>query len=244
MQLSFGAGFIFGVRTDVANSTPVPLGVLQDTSIEFSGDFKALYGGQKLPVAFARGKEKIAGKSKFARINARLFNDLYFGQTMNAGQTLTAIGEAANVPGSIAYTITAANAANFQTDLGVFYAATGLPFSKVAAAPTAGQYSVSAVGVYTFAVADASAAVQLCYTYTATGGQTITISNQNMGAIPTWKGIFTTAYSGKTFTLSLNYCATQKLNFATKQDDWTIPEMDWEGGADIFGIAGYMSLAE
>jgi hypothetical protein len=244
MQLSFGAGFIFGVRTDVANSTPVPLGVLQDTSIEFSGDFKPLYGSQKLPVAFARGKEKIVGKSKFARINGRLFNDLYFGQTMATGQVLSAIGEAQTVPATVTYTVTAANAATFQTDLGVFYAATGLPFVKVASGPAAGQYSVSAVGVYTFAVGDASAAVLLCYTYTAATGQTITIANQNMGTIPTFKGVFTTSFNGKVFTVTLNYCAASKLNFATKNDDWTIPEIDWEAGADIFGNAGTMALSE
>ena len=41
MQLSFGAGFCFGVRTDIANATPVALGIMQDISIAISGDFMA-----------------------------------------------------------------------------------------------------------------------------------------------------------------------------------------------------------
>jgi hypothetical protein len=244
MQLSFGSGFAFGVRTDVANSTPVPLGIMQDISIGFSGDLKPLYGNGQFAAAFGRGKVKIEGKAKMARLNGRLFNDLFFGQGMSTGQVLTALGEAGSVPAITTYTVTAANGATFQNDQGVFYAATGLPFTKVASAPAAGQYMVSPVGVYTFAAADASAAVLLSYTYTATTGQTITISQQAMGSVPLFQGLFTTNYQGKTLTLKLNTCASSKLNFATKQDDWTIPELDFEAGADVAGNVGTLSLSE
>ncbi len=244
MQLSFGAGFCYGIRTDVANSTPVPLGVMQDISIQFTGDMKPLYGNQQWPVAFARGKLKLEAKAKLARINGRLFNDLFFGSTMTTGQILTALGELATVPSAVAYTVTAANGATFALDLGVYYAATGMPFTKVAAAPTIGQYSVSAAGVYTFAAADASAAVALAYTYTATSGQTITLNQQSMGAIPVFKGVFTTSYQGKVMTLTLNNCASAKLGFATKQDDWTIPELDFEACADASGAVGTLAMSE
>ena len=244
MQLSFGAGFAYGIRTDVANSTPVPLGIMQDIGLNFSGDLKPLYGSQQFAVAFARGKIKIEGKAKLARLNGRLFNDMFFGQTMATGQILTALGETASVPASTAYTITAANAATFGTDLGVIYASTGLPFTKVASAPTLGQYSVSNAGVYTFAAADASAAVALAYTYTATTGQTITLTQQSMGVVPLFKGVFTTLFQGKTMALTLNSCAASKLSFATKQDDWTIPELDFEAGADVAGNVGSVAFSE
>ena len=245
MQLSFGSGFTFGTRTDVANSTPVPLGIMQDISIAFSGDLKPLYGGQQFPVAFARGKMKIEGKAKLARLNGRLFNDLFFGQAMSTGQVLTALGEAGSVPAITTYTVTATNGATFQNDLGVFYAATGLPVTKVASAPTLGQYSVNnTTGVYTFATADASAAVLLSYTYTATTGQTITITQASMGVVPSFQSLFTTSFGGKTLTLKLNACSSSKLNFATKQDDWTIPEVDFEAGADVTGTVGTLSLSE
>jgi len=244
MQLSFGAGFAFGIRTDVANSTPVPLGIMQDISLTFSGDLKPLYGGNQFAVAFARGKIKIEGKAKLARFNGRLFNDTFFGQTMATGQVLTALGEAQTVPAATTYTITAANAATFQTDLGVFYANTNLPLTKVAATPAQGQYAVSAAGVYTFAATDANAPVLLAYTYTATTGQTITLVQTAMGAVPTMKGVFTTTFSGKTMTLTLNNCASEKMAFATKQDDWTIPELDFLAGADLFGNIGTLALSE
>ena len=244
MQLSFGAGFCFGVRTDIANATPVALGIMQDIGISISGDLKPLYGGRQFAEAFARGKIKIEGKAKLARINGRLFNDLFWGQTMTTGQVLSAIGEAGTVPATTSYIVTAANGANFLTDLGVFYTNTQVPFSKVASAPAVGQYSVSAAGVYTFAAADASVPVQLCYTYSATTGQTITLSQTTMGQVPLFKGVFTTQFAGKTLTMTLNNCASSKLNFATKQDDWTIPELDFEAGSDLFGNVGTVALSE
>ena len=244
MQLSFGSGYAFGIRTDVANSSPVPLGIMQDIALDFSGDLKALYGEKEFAMAFARGKMKISGKAKMARFNGRLFNDLFVGQSMATGQLLTALGEAATIPATVSYIVTAANAATFQTDLGVVYAATGLPFTKVASAPAIGQYSGPVAGVYTFAVADASTAVAISYTYTATTGQTITLTQQTMGIIPTFKGILTTAFQGKVLTMTLNNCAAAKLNFGTKQDDWTIPELDFEAGADILGAIGSLTFSE
>jgi CTP:molybdopterin cytidylyltransferase MocA len=110
----------------------------------------------------ARGKCKIAGKAKFAQIVGKHVNDLFFGQTMNTGQKLTALDEPQNVPGVAAYTITVTNSAQFVDDWGVRYSVTGLPLAKVSSAPVQGQYSVSA-GVYTFASADASAAVLISY---------------------------------------------------------------------------------
>lgn len=244
MQLSFGSGYAFGVRTDVAIATPVPLGIMQDIALDFSGDLKPLYGEKEFAYAFARGKVKIEGKAKMARFNGRLFNDLFFGQTMTTGQVLSALGETAAVPAITPWTVTVANAATFQTDLGVVYAATGLPFTKVASGPTIGQYAVSAVGVYTFSTTDASAAIAISYTYTATTGQTITLTQQTMGATPLFKGVFTTAFQGKVLTLTLNNCAAAKLTFGTKQDDWTIPELDFQAGADILGNIGTLTLSE
>ena len=168
---SFGSGAVFGLRTDIANQSPVALGTLQDIQVDFSGDLKELYGGNQFAVAVARGKTKIEGKAKFAQLNGAAFNALYFGQTSAATQTLTSLAEAGTLPASTAYAVTCANSTTWTTDLGVSYAVTGVPFTRVAAAPTVGQYSVSA-GVYTFAAADASMAVLLNYVYTSsTGGR-------------------------------------------------------------------------
>ena len=54
---------------------------------------------------------------------------------------------------------------NWAQDDGVTYA-NGTALTKVAMSPTAGQYSVSSTGVYTFAAADTTAAVLISYSYT------------------------------------------------------------------------------
>jgi hypothetical protein len=158
---------------------------------------------------------------------------------------LTSLNELGTVPAVSTYTLTAANGATFVADLGVAYQATGNLLTKVASAPTVGQYSVSNAGVYTFAAADASAAVALNYDYTAAAsGTTITLSQQSMGSTPYFQAEFTTGFNGKFLTVKLYRCATSKLAIATKQDDWTIPEFDFEAAANSSGILGILSLSE
>jgi hypothetical protein len=243
-QYSFGSGTLVGVRTDVANATPSQFGVLQDIQIDFDATMKPLMGQNQFPVAVARSDMKVTGKIKSAKIVASVYNDLFFGQNAVTGAILQAVNEAGAVPGSVSYTVTVANAANFLTDLGVFYANTGLPFKKVASAPTAGQYSVSA-GVYTFAAADANAAVLLSYTYSATTGATkITIANQLQGAAPTFQMNLAETYNSKVLNFQLNQCIASKLSFPLKNSDWTINDIEFQAFADAAGIVGYMTTSE
>jgi hypothetical protein len=82
--------------------------------------------------------------------------------TYNAGYQVTA--EVASVPASTPYEILAqAPYGDWASDAGVAYA-NGTPLTAVGATPSAGQYSV-AEGTYTFAAADAGAAVALTYGY-------------------------------------------------------------------------------
>ena len=97
------------------------------------------------------------------------------------------------------YTVTVANAATYNDDLGVVYAATGKRFNRVTTPSAAGQYSVNfATGVYTFAAADANAALLISYTYNVTtSGNKLTLTNQLMGTTPTFKATFYTTYTGE-----------------------------------------------
>ena len=98
MQYGFGSGVLTALRNDIAGQTPVRFGVLQDVSVDFSADTKELYGQTQYPVDVARGKVKIAGKAKFAQINTKLFNSLYFGQSTSTGSVLFAYNETATIP--------------------------------------------------------------------------------------------------------------------------------------------------
>lgn len=243
-QFAFGGGALYAVRTDVANATPTKFGALQDVQLDFSGDLKELYGQGQFALALARGKAKIEGKAKFAQINGAIFNNLFFGQVLSTGQSLVAQSEPALVPGSAPYQVTAANGATFALDLGVFYAQTGAPLTKVASTPTQGQYAVAAGGTYSFAAADEGAALLLNYEYTAATGTRIALGNPLMGLTPTFQATFSEQYAGKQLTLQLNACVASKLSFPTKQDDWSISELDFQAQADAAGNVGFLSLSE
>jgi len=158
-QYNFGAGTLFLVRTDIATPTPIRVGTLQDVSVDMSFDVKELYGAYQAPVAVARGKQKITGKAKFAKLNARQINDAFFGQTLATGEQVQVVDEGGPngtvIPAS-PYQITVVNgsamsAANPGVDLGVFNAGTGVQMTRVSSAPVAGQYSCDmTTGKYTF----------------------------------------------------------------------------------------------
>jgi hypothetical protein len=239
----FGAGSLWGTAlTDafgnaIANPTPVLFGVLQDVSIDISGDIKELYGQNQFAEAVGRGKVKIAGKAKIGRMNGRLLNDLFFGQTMSAGILADVYDTTgAAIPSTpFQITPTVPGSGTWAADLGVRNAA-GNPMTRVASAPATGQYSVAA-GVYTFAAADTGLTVFISYQYTATStsAQKSTVNNVAMGYAPSFRADFMNAYSGKQTTLTLFSAISTKLTFATKQDDFLIPEFDFSGFANSAG---------
>ncbi|HZT90208.1 MAG TPA: hypothetical protein VFA12_19735 [Stellaceae bacterium] len=257
MQLSFGAGALWGERVDATGSGigPRQFGVLQDIQIDFDWTTKELYGQYQFPQAIARGQCKITGKAKFARILGLLYSDLFWGITAATGQFAVAEYEAQNVPATTPYTVTVANASSYNDDLGVYYATSGKAFNRVTTPASAGQYSVNfATGVYTFSAADASAALLISYTYNVTtAGSKITLTNQLLGTTPTFKATFYQPISpygiggsaqNAPLALRLNACTASKFSLPTKLDDWTIQEFDFQAFADASGTLGYLSTVE
>ena len=316
MMHNFGSGLLFGTRTDIAAQTPQLFGVLQDVSVEFSASAKQLFGQNQYPVLVARGQAKIACKAKVGAISANLFNALFFGGAVVAGQNALASSEAGVVPtqvsintsalsaagsttltfaatagvsvgmsvtgtnipaGTIATGVTTttvtisqqvavggvasgativfgqglavANAATYLKDEGVFYAATAAPLTLVTSAPAQGQYMVGSNGVYNFNNADAGAALLINYLYTvAATGQKVTLTNPQVGTNPVFScQLYTSATtpSGqKRALLNLHACVASKLALATKIEDFTIPELDFEAFADSAGIVFDWSFNE
>jgi hypothetical protein len=197
-------------------------------------------------VAIARGQGKITGKAKFAQILGLLYSDIFFGVTPATGQFAVSQLEAATVPATTPYTVIPANAASYNDDLGISYAATGKRFNRVSTPSTAGQYSVNfATGAYIFSSADAGAAILISYTYNvATSGNRLTLANQPMGITPTFKATFYSTDNGSGTALRLNACTANKLSLPTKLDTWTISELDFMAFADASGTIGYLSTVE
>ena len=254
MQLAFGAGALWGNRTDVTGSGigPDQFGILQDVQIDWDWTTKELWGQFQFPVDIARGQGKIAGKAKFARIFGAIYGDLFFGQTPATGQVTVAENEAATVPSGSPYSVTVANAANYVDDLGVYYASgasAGNKFIRVTTPSAADQYSVNlATGIYTFAAADAGAALLISYLYNGSSGKKLVLTNQLIGFTPTFKATF---YTTKTtqglpagLALVLNACTATKLSLPTKIDDYEIQEFDFSAFADPTGAIGTLSVNE
>jgi hypothetical protein len=230
-QYVFGTGQLFA--TPVGGGAPLRFGALQDVSVDFNGDIKQLFGQYQYALDTARGKTKIEWKASTGNIDVEAFNQLFFGETVDAGnQLLQVINEAATIPAT-PFEVTVAHAADFVMDLGVYSATTGLPLQQVASAPTTGQYSVSAAGVYTFAAADTTLPMLFNYLWEdAAAGGSIDLSNQLMGTTPKFQLVLSQVYDAKTFTLLLYSNVAEKLSLPLKQDDYLIAEMSGQAMAD------------
>lgn len=246
-HISFGSGLLVARAVDnqgVVTGTPTKFGTLQDASVDFTASAKELFGQYNYPVAVARGTSKIMGKCKFASLDMRVYNELFFANTLTLGkQRMIAIDEASTVP-TTPFQITVANSATFKKDYGVRNTLTGVPLIRVASAPTTGQYSVvEATGIYTFAAADTTVAVLITYEYepVAAAGEIITISQTMLGVAPRFQISLATLYDGNMFTLALNACVSTKWAFGTKLEDFNIPDFEFAAFADNGGIVGTMS---
>lgn len=247
-QYNFGAGSLWGVRNDVSGpQTPRKFAILQDVHFDFSRTIKQLMGSYNLPVALGPGTIKTSAKAKAARIMAGVYADLYFGVQPAPGQILVSEDEQHNIPAATPFTVTITppGSGTFKADLGVWYQATGEFLSVTDTPSQAGEYSVDAsTGEYTFDTADEGLSVMISYSYTVTTGQQITITGQFLGVAPTFLAMFKGTYGGKQATLQLNSCMSEKLSFATKLEDFTIPEFDFQFSMDASNTVGILSLSE
>lgn len=255
MQLLFGIGALWGTRTDVSGVGPDQFAILQDNSIDFSFEVKELYSQLQFPVDIARGKGKITGKAKMARVFGALYADLFFGATLTTNSEYnTAENEIDTIPGTTPWQVTVANASTFIADLGVYYntgTGIGKRFTETSstAPSSAGTYYVNPVtGVYTFNTADASVGVQISYVYTDTNGKTIAITNNFMGYVPTFSAVFytqkSTQGSSGQLTLRLNACVSSHLSFPSRIDDYNIPEFDYQAFSNQAAAIGTLSVTE
>lgn len=238
---AFGPGIAIVTRTDVSPSPAVNIGYAQEFSFDFAGTTKQLFGQNQFPLLAARSTIKVTGKLKAATISGIAANNIFFGSTFTpASGFIWNTAEAHTVPApSGPYTVTTTNAANFDADLGVTYAATGLPLQRVSSVSAAGQYSVSA-GVYTFFSADASAAVLITYTSTITTAtsQKLIVTNQPIGTTPTFQLDYYTNLnqpSSTPFALRIFSCVASKYTLPFKLEDFAMPEFDFDVFANASG---------
>jgi len=241
-QYGFGSGSLFGRSLTNTPASPVRFGALQDVSFDFSFTTKMLHGQNQFPLAIGRGTGKITCKAKLAQINAQVFNDIFFGlSNPTTGSVATAIAEAATVTANI---VTVSNNATYLRDFGVVKASDQSIYTRVTSGPVGQQYSCNeTTGVYTFNNTQNAVAVAVSYQYTdSSNGKTITITNQLLGNAPQFMAAFAATFNNQKQTLLLNACMSSKLMFATKLEDFTIPELDFDVFADSAGNIGSWSV--
>jgi hypothetical protein len=250
-MFSFGSGTLVAKRTDLANQPVALLAVTQDWSIDIDQELIKLVGQSKFPVDIAPGENKIAGKIKFARVQATTISNMILAQTVTPASGFQLTGPE-NHSAIAATTFTVTNGATFTEDCGVFYHGTGIALAPVTAAPTAGQYiaGVAGTGTYTINSADESVSggLDLFYTNTLTTENQITITNPLMGTGSIFKLIGTVPYKvqnvQKQFSIQLNAARCSKMPFAFGNKKYMIPEMDYEAFADASNTIGTFSITE
>lgn len=254
-QYIFGAGVAWATPlTDaygntVTNGTPLQLCVSQEISQEDSFETKKLYGQNQFPVDAGRGKGSLSVKAKFAQVNGLTVSSLYYGQTLSTGLDGRVFDVAGAVIPATPFQVTATvpDGGTWSADMGV-RDDQNRPLTKVASAPTTGQYSVAA-GVYTFAAADTGKRVYISFAYTATavqapGSTKMTVLNLPMGAAPTCRLDVWFTKNGKQFCTTYPNATATKMGWSSKQDDYLIPEIEFECMSDAAGNVMYRSFSE
>lgn len=223
---SFDSGRIYVIDS---SGTPQILGSLQDIAVTQKFETSKQRGNFQYDFKANRVSAKISCKARFAQIKGSVLAQIVNGQAVSAGSQLVAPLVAATVPAVPGpYTVTPTPpSGTWMLDMGVIYDGgvnAGRALTYTAGTPSAGQYGVAA-GVYTFAAADAGAAVSISYLYTATTGKNLVILNPYSQPTPTFMAVLNSSdKNGNQVTWNLPVCYSEQLDFVTRLEEFTIPE--------------------
>jgi hypothetical protein len=244
--ITFGAGT--AILTPTVNGptlpTPINLPIMQELSIDISGDIAELYGQGSFPYGVARTKTKITCKAKIGAIYAHLLSDLFFGTNVAVGQTLFVNPESCTVT---SLTCTVANAAHFVKDLGVVNAATGAVYTDVGAGSLTaiGQYKATSGGVYTFFTGDTIATALITYSYSSSStGQSSTILNVAMGQMPQFDFVYMNNQFGQNVYLEFFRAVATKISLPNKNTEFDMMDFDFSCFSLSNGQVFLLSLDE
>lgn len=252
-MIVFGNGAAYGRMTidvsgaSVANPTPVRFAVLQDLGFEESYELKQLHGERQYAIAIGRGKGKLSFKCKLGNYSAAMRGQLLAGRSSTTAINLLQVDDPVAIAASV--TTTPPNSGTFVSDLGIINALTGNPFKRVASAPAVGEYTVSGTGTYGFNAADVSAAIPLLrnYEYSIAANASnsrYNFTNDIMGLAPTFSYFGQTLYQGKRLVLSLTSCVGGKISLPQKNDDFSMPDFEFEAQDPGNNVLGYMCITE
>lgn len=245
----FGSGDAFATpygASAAGNPSPLQLGVLQETSIDFGTSQKELYGKNQFPLAIARTAGKVDLKFKFANVYAKFWNDLFFSSTVVAGSEIGVVQE--HHAAGTTVTITPPSSGVYARNMGVTDATTGKQMTQVSASPAAGVSYTIAGAVYTFNASQG--ATLISYTYTlSTQGFSSQVINKPMGAQPVFDmTVMNSQYvnldNSVNVLLRFPSVIAGKMSIPMKNEDWMINEFDCGAFADTSGNIMYINADE
>ncbi len=254
---AFGPGILIVTRTDTTTPLAINVGFAQELTLDMAGNTKQLYGQNQFPLVSARGTIKATGKWKAAVISGIAWNAAFYGNTGGSTAGLsTGAGFDWNVDSTYTSSTTVAtiqvgSSLTFDADLGVRYAASGLPLIRVTTGleGSSGKYSVAStqVGLYTFGSVDAGAgaaaggtALKITYTDTSVPAtyQSMVLQNQLIGTTPTFQLDYYTSLNqptAKPFAIRVFNCVGSKHSIGFKLEDFAMPEFDFDFFANSAG---------
>jgi hypothetical protein len=256
--ISFGTGGVILIPRRDANGdlivipTPTEMKSCMDFSIDAKSDVKTLEGQTQYTLAAAVGKRSI-DVSFTHNIHTASSMNVQGAENVTTGQKKI-YTEAApfTVPATpFTDTVTPPSSGTFSTDLGVYYGDTGgadagVQLVRVASAPTVGQYSVSAGGLYTFAAADTGKPIYRKYLYATATGKSFTMMNRVQGMSPEYSAIITSgSYRGVTVTFEFPAVIIKDQSLPFKNGDFMASKVALQVMANpITGVVGsqYFSL--
>lgn len=130
-------------------------------------------------------------------------------------------------------TVAPPNSGVFVSDGGVFYGANGLAsdgkqLTPVAATPAEGQYTVSSLGAYLYAAADAGRLVKRNYVYSVAAiGSSVTSLNRESGSTAEYSLVLATGvFLGVTTTYTFPRVIIKSQSAGAKKDDFQSTKYD------------------
>jgi hypothetical protein len=263
----FGAGVLYAIPQFTAEGvaiatnvqSPVQFGIVQDVTIDDEAEVKELFGANAYPVDIGRGKSKITIKCKQAQFSAQLFNTIYFGQSLTAGyNAIYSDTTGTVVPGTAGATSVLINPVDptggtsvFVQDLGV-QDGNGVPYTRVASAPTGGQYTLTATAggstaTYLFGDQAVGSTVFISYQYSnstnPSTGKIMNVYNIPMGQVPVFAAQFFNSRRGQSIWRRFPACVATKLSMDFKNDDFSIPDFEISCFADANNIVQQYSFS-
>jgi hypothetical protein len=231
----FGSGRL--VIVDATGAMPVA--ELTDVSVDFGATDKQLPSGDLMvPVFSIRTDLKASVKAKIQRaLSSRLMAVLNSGTLTTTGVKKVIERESHTAGASITVT----DGTKFVSDLGVLDGNSNA-MQPVASAPQLGEYVAGGVGVGTYTFnAGQTGNVLISYVETvASGGELVTVAQQNVGQSPTVQGYFYSKAAQPDGTVSNRLfifaaLVPSKISEAAKRGDFANADVEFEALASSTG---------